>query len=892
MASNTLELRGVVFILTLLSILHFGRSQEGCSQIADAYRFDCYPEDGASEQNCLNRGCCWRPPSAEVDGKVPLNIPYCFYPTNYGYKLVSKEKTQTGYLLRLVKQGHPGPYGKDIENLTVDVRFETRERLHFKIYDPNNKRYEVPIQTPTVSTQATELDYDVNVNTFPFGISVKRKSTNTVIFNSIVGGMVFEDQFIQLSSLLPSGTLYGLGEHVDPLLLDVKWTRGTLFARDQGTPEGLSNLYGVFPYYISIEKDGNANGVFLLNSNAMDIILQPTPAITYRTIGGILDFYVFLGPSPDLVVQQFTAVVGRPYMPPYWGLGFHLCRWGYGSLNGTMTVNDNMRKYGIPQDVQWNDIEYMDRHLDFTVDNNNWGGLGDFVKKLHGQYHQHYIPIVDPGISSTQPRGSYPPYDVGLEMGVFINSSTGETFIGRVWPGLTAFPDFTDPGTQAYWEQMLSKFRELVEFDGLWIDMNEPSNELDGSTKGCPANSPLDHPPYKTHVSGDSLYSRTLCMSAKHHSYSHYDVHSLYGLTEMEQTMSALKKLIGKRSVVISRSTFPSAGLHGGHWLGDNTATFNDLYLSIPGILNFNLFGVPLVGADICGFNGNTNKELCARWTQLGAFYPFSRNHNTISAMSQDPASFGADFAEMARNVLLTRYLLIPYLYTMFAQAHTLGSAVARPLFYEFPKDSTTYPVDRQFLLGPALLITPVLTQGATSVTGYFPDATWYDGSDGSVLQSSGNGGQYHTLQAPWDKIPYHFRGGYVIPTQQPDITTYQSRQNPFQLIVALSSTDEARGGLFYDDGESLDPIISAPYLYVHYIVTKGSLKGQVDSKSSYVPQQPLSEVRVFGASSKPSSVTVNGDPIQSYTFNQSTKVLTIGNLTLPMAKDFTITWS
>ena len=64
--------------------------------------------------------------------------------------------------------------------------------------------------------------------------------------------------------------------------------------------------------------------------------------------------------------------------------------------------------------------------------------------------------------------------------------------------------------------------------------------------------------------------------------------------------------------------------------------------------------------------------------------------------------------------------------------------------------------------------------KGATSVTGYFPDATWYDGSDGSVLQSSENGGQYHTLQAPWDKIPYHFRGGYVIPTQQPDITTYQ----------------------------------------------------------------------------------------------------------------------
>lgn len=81
-------------------------------------------------------------------------------------------------------------------------------------------------------------------------------------------------------------------------------------------------------------------------------------------------------------------------MPPYWALGFHLCRWGYGSLNGTMAVNEKMRQYGIPQDVQWNDIEYMDRHLDFTVDKNNWSGLGDFVKTLHEKYHQHYIPIV------------------------------------------------------------------------------------------------------------------------------------------------------------------------------------------------------------------------------------------------------------------------------------------------------------------------------------------------------------------------------------------------------------------------------------------------------------------------------------------------------------------
>lgn len=61
--------------------------------------------------------------------------------------------------------------------------------------------------------------------------------------------------------------------------------------------------------------------------------------------------------------------------------------------------------------------------------------------------------------------------------------------------------------------------------------------------------------------------------------------------------------------------------------------------------------------------------------------------------------------------------------------------------------------------------------KGSTSVTGYFPDATWYDGTDGSILQTQG--GKTHTLSAPWDKINFHFRGGYVIPTQMPNITTY-----------------------------------------------------------------------------------------------------------------------
>lgn len=94
-------------------------------------------------------------------------------------------------------------------------------------------------------------------------------------------------------------------------------------------------------------------------------MLQNTPSITYRTIGGILDFYFFLGPSPDQVIQQYTEVstlikvfkwlhllckvVGRPFFPPYWSLGFHLCRWGYDSANATWDVVKRMRELNIPQ---------------------------------------------------------------------------------------------------------------------------------------------------------------------------------------------------------------------------------------------------------------------------------------------------------------------------------------------------------------------------------------------------------------------------------------------------------------------------------------------------------------------------------------------------------------
>ncbi|XP_054838775.1 sucrase-isomaltase, intestinal [Eublepharis macularius] len=889
----------VIVTCVLIALLATGHSgfkdfSPTCPDIPISERIDCIPDQVATKDLCVLRGCCWNPQNETY-------LPWCYLSKSHGYRMDgSRKDNEAGFEATLTRLPAPSLFGGDIDTLLLTAEYQTKNRFRFKITDPNNARYEVrpQILKPFAGPVGTSFDYRVEVIENPFGIKVIRNSNNKVLFNSTVGPLIYADQYLQITTRVPSENVYGIGEHVHRQYRhDFNWKTWPIFTRDAVPIADMSNLYGAQPFFLCLEDEsGESFGVFFMNANAMDVVFQPTPAITFRTIGGILDFYVFLGDTPEQVVQQYVALIGLPQMPSYWNLGFQICRWNYTDLNDVKAVVERNRAAGIPYDVQYTDIDYMEDSKDFTYDTTDFAGLPDFVADLHN-HGQKYVIILDPAISTGNRRNNapYETYLRGTAKDVWIKDSNGvDPLVGEVWPGESVFPDFTNPAAVQWWIEECRQFHTTIEFDGLWVDMNEVSNFVKGSKTGCAPNS-LNYPPFTPKILDGVMYSKTICMDAVQHWGKHYDVHSLYGYSMANATEAALKDIFGnKRSFLLSRSTFSGAGSFTGHWTGDNAATWEDIKWSIQGMLEFSIFGFAFIGADICGFRENVSEELCRRWLQLGAFYPFSRNHNAATHDPKDPAYFGKDslLVNTTKHYLNIRYTLLPYLYTLFYNAHTKGTTVARPVLHEFYSDKNTWVIDRQFLWGPGLLITPVLDPGVDTVTAYIPDAVWYEYETG--IKSPWRK-EYGQMYLPADKLGLHLRGGYIFPTQQPANTTVYSRVNPMGLIVALDENQQASGELYWDDGESRDVLSTGKYLLYQFTVSNRTLV-MSPSHNNYQDSANLmfEEIRILGLPLEPTGVTANSVtvPASNVNYNAGDQVAHITGLQLRLGDTHTITWN
>ena len=354
-----------------------------------------------------------------------------------------------------------------------------------------------------------------------------------------------------------------------------------------GKPPG-NNVYGVHPFLMyQCQNPSKFGGLLFFNNNPMDIQILKSGSlyqigihtstyththyhIDFRVNGGIIDL-LFITPRPALdLIKRYHTLIGKPPLLPYWSFGFHLCRYGWPDEAALRGVVKNMTDNAIPLDTMWTDIEYMYKYRDFTLDLERYPNMTDFVNnELHAK-NMYFVPITDTGIG----RGDYDIYNQALASDLFIKSAeTGEALVGMVWPGFSSFLDFNNPAAFDFWRDQFEPFKEILPYDGMWIDMNEAANFCTGE---CPDEAHYLRNTFNSKSYNRNLYiagHRDLCdkgiaMDAYHGKdpdffNTEYNWHSVYGHEIVKSTHLALKKM-RMRPFIITRSTFVGTGMYFG----------------------------------------------------------------------------------------------------------------------------------------------------------------------------------------------------------------------------------------------------------------------------------------------------------------------------------------
>lgn len=198
-----------------------------------------------------------------------------------------------------------------------------------------------------------------------------------------------------------------------------------------------------------------------------------------------------------------------------------------------------------------------------------------------------------------------------------------------------------------------------------------------------------------------------------------------------------------------------------------------------------------------------------------------------------------------------------------------------RALAWEFPNEPSLAGVDTQFLLGPSILVTPVLEPLVSTVNGVFPGVgsgtVWYDWYNQTAVNAVA--GQNTTIDAPLGHIPVYVKGGSILPLQQPGYTTRESRENPWSVLAALDLEGSATGQLYLDDGESLYP---EDTLLVSLTVAENNL--YASGVGTYESTNPLANITIMGVPHCGSQVTLNGEAV-NFSYDNAGQRLTVTGL-------------
>jgi len=565
----------------------------------------------------------------------------------------------------------------------------------------------------------------------------------------------------------PEERIYGLGERATPLN-----RRGRIYRmwnRDPGGSygPGADPLYLSVPLWLSLGPEGS---YLVFYENPFEAIFDlgaTEPDVACLTFaGGALRYFVCMGP-PDQALARYTALTGRPPMPPRWALGFHQSRWSYESADEVRTVVQGFRDHDLPLHAIHLDIDYMDGYRVFTVDRRRFPDLPGLIRELEGQGVRTVV-ILDPGVKVDP---VYSVYREGMAHSRFCRLPDGSVYRGLVWPGWCVFPDFTDPGVREWWGDQYRSFVEMG-VAGFWHDMNEPTTFV---------------------AWGEPTFPRGVRHAMEGRGGDHREAHNLYGLLMNRAAWEALRRLRPeRRPFLLTRSGWAGIQRYAWNWTGDTESTWAALRQTIPTVLGLGLSGIPYTGPDIGGFSGAPTVELFVRWFQAATFMPFFRNHAAKGTPRREPWVFGEPALSILREFLRLRVRLLPYLYTLAWEAAQTGAPLARPLFWLDPKDPALWEIEDLFLLGSALLVAPVMEEGARSRAVFLPAGEWYD--FWSDRRFAGPG--VVEVEAPLERIPVFVRAGSILPMAEDRLT----------LHLYGPSDGEGEGILYQDAGDGFGP--------------------------------------------------------------------------------------
>ncbi len=509
--------------------------------------------------------------------------------------------------------------------------------------------------------------------------------------------------------------VYGLGERFTPFVKNGQVV--DLWHEDGGTSS--EQAYKNVPFYLT----NRGYGVFINHPElvSLEVASEKVERVQFSVAGETLDYFIINGPTPKEVLSRYTALTGRPALPPAWSFGLWLSTsftTDYDEATVTSFVQ-GMADHDLPLHVFHFDCFWM---KEFHWTNLEWDGRvfpdpEGMLRRLK-ERGLHICLWINPYIAQRSAL-----FDEGMAHGYLVKRDDGSVWQWDRWQAGMALVDFTNPDACRWFGD---KLRGLLDMgvDSFKTDFGEriPTDVVyhDGSD------------PHKMHNFYTQLYNQTV-------------------FQVLEEARGRGEAVVFARSATAGGQQFPV------HWGGDCTATFESMAESLRGGLSLALSGFGFWSHDIGGFEQTAAAEVYKRWCAFGLLSSHSRLHGSSSY--RVPWFYDEEAVDVLRHFTQLKCRLMPYLWGTAVQAHTLGLPTMRAMMLEFPDDPACDYLDRQYMLGDSLLVAPIFRQDGV-VDYYLPHGRWTHFLTGEVVE----GGGWRREAYDFFSLPLWVRPNSIIP--------------------------------------------------------------------------------------------------------------------------------